>query len=61
MVTANLVTGDVRSAGRVFGTVGPLTGRSTKDFRMLLLASYLRAMERMKYGAEQGPGATVTP
>jgi len=52
MVTANLMTGDVPSAGRIFGTVGPLTGRSTKDFRMLLLASYLRAMERMNNGAE---------
>jgi len=52
MVTAKLITGDVRSAGRVFGTVGPLTGRTTKDFRMLLLASYLRAMEQMHDGAE---------
>jgi hypothetical protein len=43
MIAASLAVGDIEGAVRVFATVGPLSGRSTRDFRMLLLASYLQA------------------
>jgi len=42
MVTANLMVGNAPAAERMFDVIGPLSGRSTRDFRMLLLASYLR-------------------
>jgi spermidine synthase len=43
MVTAHLKVGDRQGAQRAFHTLAPLSGRTGRDFRMLLLFSYLGA------------------
>jgi spermidine synthase len=53
VVTANLMVGNVDAARAVFRAVAPLSGRSDRDFRLRLLASYLEPADAAETGTKR--------